>query len=113
MELKEQQRYRVIVEQRLAEVAQELSDLVPDTAAVPPDSAVGRLSRMDAIQMQQMAFAQRERLQSEQSRLQAALSRIDQGSFGRCQLCGQDVVAERLKLQPDAVVCVPCAEGRK
>lgn len=113
MEPSEQQRYLPIIEKRLAEVAQELSDLEQDTEAVAPDSAVGRLSRMDTIQIQQMAVAQRERLQNEQGRLRAALARIDRGEFGRCQLCGQDVVAERLEIQPDAVVCVPCAKKRK
>jgi len=112
MEPSEQQRYRPIVEKRLAEVAQELSDIAEDTETVPPDNAVGRLSRMDSIQIQQMAFAQRQRLQEEQGRLHATLSRIDSGDFGRCQLCGQDVLAERLEFQPDAVVCVPCAGKR-
>ena len=113
MDPSEQQRYRPIVEQRLAAVARELIDLAPDAEAVPPDSAIGRLSRMDSIQIQQMAFAQRQRLQDEQTRLRAALARINHGDYGRCQLCGQDVLAERLAFQPDAVVCVPCAQKRK
>jgi len=38
-----------------------------------------------------------------------ALYRIEQGTFGRCENCGQDISAERLEALPYARYCVQCA----
>lgn len=42
--------------------------------------------------------------------IDAALARIDAGTFGRCLSCGIDIPAERLQLRPFAAACVPCQQ---
>ena len=105
--------YRSKVQARITEVETEIEDLAGDTAVIEPDVAIGRLSRLDSMQSQQMALAAKRRLEDERTRLHEALRRIDTGAFGRCLLCGQDIALERLDTQPDAVTCVPCARRRK
>jgi RNA polymerase-binding transcription factor DksA len=39
----------------------------------------------------------------------AALNRIEQGTYGRCQECGQDIDRERLNALPYTPYCVACA----
>lgn len=39
----------------------------------------------------------------------AALARLDDGSYGRCEVCGQAIAAERLEVRPTARTCVACA----
>ena len=41
--------------------------------------------------------------------IDAALARIDDGSYGRCTGCGADIPAERLELRPFAESCVACS----
>jgi RNA polymerase-binding protein DksA len=41
--------------------------------------------------------------------VQDALTRIDQGTFGRCENCGQEIRRERLEALPYARHCLPCA----
>lgn len=71
--------------------------------------AVGRLSRMDALQNQAMAKAQQVRRTGEAVRLRAALQRIDDGCYGECEDCGDDIPEARLKLDLAATRCVSCA----
>jgi DnaK suppressor protein len=73
--------------------------------------AVGRLSRMDALQNQAMAKAGAKRRDLERSRLETALSRMDQGEYGYCEDCGDDIALRRLKLDPAAAKCIDCARG--
>jgi DnaK suppressor protein len=80
---------------------------------VSPDASIGRLSRLDSMQMQQMALAGRRRLEEERARLVEADARIDAGTYGTCLICGGDIDAERLEYQPDAVACMPCMRRRK
>ena len=71
--------------------------------------SVGRLSRMDAMQHQQMALAAEKRRQSERSRIAAALHRLDQGEWSYCLTCGEDIAAKRLEHDPSVAQCVRCA----
>ena len=74
--------------------------------------AVGRLSRMDALQVQAMALETSRRRGNELRRIAAALARIDEGEFGHCLECGDEIAARRLALDPAAPLCIGCASGR-
>ena len=73
------------------------------------DTAFGRLSRMDAMQNQQMALELRRRQENQLLRIKNALKRMDQGRYGHCGKCKQPIAKERLEISPDTVVCVRCA----
>ena len=110
MDLAEQQRFIELIQARLGEIETHLLEGESDREAISPDKAIGRLSRLDAMQMQQMALAGKRRLEDERRGLESALKRIASGHYGRCQLCGQDISIERLEYQLSAVSCVPCLE---
>jgi len=38
----------------------------------------------------------------------AALQRLDEGSYGTCDICGEDIALARLKAQPLATMCITC-----
>jgi len=105
--------FRPKIEARLAAIASELADINDNTDAIAPDVSIGRLSRLDAMQSQQMSLAGRRLLEQEANLLNQALQRIQQGTYGRCQLCGQDIHLDRLNYQLHAVACVPCLEKSK
>ena len=70
----------------------------------------GRLSRMDAIQLQEMALEQNRRREFEIRRIDAALKRIEDGEFGLCNNCGENIPLKRLEVSPSTPLCVDCAE---
>ena len=45
------------------------------------------------------------------SRVEAALGRLDQGTYGVCERCGQPIAAGRLAARPTATMCIECASG--
>ena len=50
----------------------------------------------------------REREQGLLAKVDAALAKIDQGSFGQCVSCGEDIGLKRLKARPVAELCIEC-----
>lgn len=70
---------------------------------------VGRLSRMDAIQQQAMDNAIEARRQNNLQRINAALHRLDEGEYGFCMKCGDEIAVERLKIDPATPLCASCA----
>ena len=73
------------------------------------DTAIGRLSRMDAMQNQQMALELRRRQENQLLRIKNALKRMDQDRYGLCGKCKGPIADERLEISPDVVMCVQCA----
>ncbi len=71
--------------------------------------SVGRLSRMDAMQMQAMALAAERRRAAERKRIEAALERIEEGEWGWCVTCGEEIAEARLAHDPSVTLCVGCA----
>lgn len=72
--------------------------------------SVGRLSRIDAMQVQAMAQAVERRRQLEKARIDAALKRLDEGEYGYCLECGEDIAPKRLAHDPAVTHCIGCAE---
>ena len=80
-----------------------------ETAAIAPDSAIGRLSRQDAMQQQEMAKAAVRRRQARVVALHEALRRMDDGTFGMCAKCQEDIEYSRLEVAPELRLCAKCS----
>ena len=97
---------------------QELTELLHDaedaTKPVTLDQqSVGRVSRIDAIQQQQMAIANQQQAGGILQRIELALQRIDEGSYGDCLECGEPIAFARLQVQPFANLCIGCQSARE
>ncbi len=102
------------IRQRLADRRKQLlSDSAgssADRAAVELDpTKVGRLSRMNALQMQAMSAALEGRRQQDLKKIDAALERLDEGEYGHCLKCGEAIAPGRLESDPAAPLCAACA----
>ncbi len=97
------------IDQRIEELENLLGDDSEDTKPIEPDVSIGRLSRLDSMQMQQMALEQHRRQEAELQKLREAQNRIEDGSYGQCVMCRQPIAPARLEAQPDAILCISCA----
>ncbi len=106
------ERFKKLIETKLSELSQE-DALGRDSQSVVAldQQAVGRLSRMDALQSQAMAKAQQTRRDIMAHRLRAALARADTDSYGECEDCGDAIAQKRLEFDPAATKCISCASG--
>jgi DnaK suppressor protein len=75
-------------------------------------SRVGRLSRMDAMQQQEMAKASESQRAQQVARIDAALARMASGDYGFCLDCGEEIRLPRLRVDPATPLCIDCASGR-
>ncbi len=90
-------------------------DVSGSTETVELDQAmVGRLSRIDSIQQQEMAKAQQRRAVERLVQVEARLQQFRSGdeAFGACGDCLEPIPWARLEAIPDAELCVPCLQQR-
>ena len=61
------------------------------------------------MQVEAMALAQARRRQAKRAAIDAALSRVDEGEFGCCLKCGDEIASARLEHDPAVATCIECA----
>ena len=85
-------------------------DLTSESARpVDLEAPIGRLSRMDAMQNQQMAKANQESAAQRIERVRAAIQAFADGSYAFCATCQRPIGYARLKAIPETTICVDCS----
>ncbi len=79
------------------------------TEPISPDTSLGRLTRLEAMQSQQMSFEARRRQKKRLKSVQKALELMDQGKYGICVKCENEIPKGRLESMPETRVCVNCS----
>jgi DnaK suppressor protein len=103
-----------LIQSRQRQIHETSASAVEGTATVELDqSTVGRLSRIDAMQMQQMNLESERRRQRELVALDAALSRIKNDEYGLCLQCDEEINPKRLEIDLTARYCINCANKRE
>lgn len=105
------EQFRVQLQELKAELQANEETSRDSTMPVELDQTrVGRLSRMDAMQGQQMAREVARRRQRQLVRIEAALRRMDAGEFGACYVCGVEIDLRRLAADPASTRCIKCVD---
>lgn len=79
------------------------------TKPISPENAIGRVSRMDAINNKSINDQALRNAELKLNNLKVALSKIEDQDFGICRKCNQVIPIGRLLLMPQAATCVNCA----
>ena len=109
MEKSEKDKYFRLLQDSLSEVEGYLKSSEDAAAAVAPDKGLGRLSRMEAMQDQQLVLEMRRRKKRQLVEIRSALDRLQNGGFGYCILCQKEIGVDRLEAFPEVPTCVSCS----
>jgi DnaK suppressor protein len=104
---------RILLEARRSQLTQELAEL---TKPPEPGSTVSFGKRIgdgtaEAVERISSTAAARA-LASALADVDRALEKLEDGSYGLCDECGQSIGAERLEAMPFATLCVACSARR-
>ncbi len=113
MTQRELDKLRKLITSTITELQESDIYLEEATQPITPSVALGRLTRMEAIGEKSVNEARHIKVKQRLERLGNALNRIDEGSYGRCIRCGNEIPFGRLSAVPESLICVPCAEKKK
>ncbi|HIK67795.1 MAG: TraR/DksA family transcriptional regulator [Flavobacteriales bacterium] len=97
------------IELKMAEVSERIQEYKELTKPTPPSVAIGRVSRMDAINNRSINEAALRQLEVKLKGLESAIYRLNDDKFGRCLGCGEMIPIGRIILVPGATKCVSCS----
>lgn len=100
-------REKIVAKQ--AQLQERIAEYRELTKPIAPENAIGRVSRMDAINNKSVNEAALRQAEKQHANLERALGRLDEDRFGLCVRCGEKIPMGRIVLMPGATTCVRCA----
>jgi len=98
------------INREIQKLTQKIDELKEFTAPVSPDDAIGRISRMDAINNKSITEASMRNLQTRLDQLQKITQVVHDKDFGLCIKCHKPIAFERLKIRPEIRFCAGCLQ---
>ena len=109
MTSEELQNIKTIINQEIDKTKESINQLKELTKPISPENAIGRISRMDAINNKSVNEAALKKATQKLKNLQIALLNINDSEFGICAKCKNNIPLGRILLMPQSRFCVNCA----
>ncbi len=104
---------RKVLKNKLSEeslqLEKDIEELKEMVKPIAPENAIGRISRMDAINNKSINEAALRKAETKLHAMKEALKQIENSDFGLCKRCGNTIPIGRLMLRPQTKACVSCA----
>jgi len=102
------------IKKRILEELKKTEGLILDykesTKPISPENAIGRVSRMDAINNKSVVEAALRKAEEKLNKLKLVLDKVNDADFGLCMRCGNPIPIGRILLMPQSRNCVRCAQ---
>ena len=108
---KERNDLRQIILDSIISTEQSILELEELTKPISPENAIGRVSRMDAINNKSINEAALVQARSKLEKLLLAREKCMEPEFGICRKCNGAIPLGRLLLMPESLFCVRCASA--
>lgn len=105
----EKKELKAAIERKIKLTESAIIDYKDMTRPVAPDVAIGRISRMDAINNKSVMEAALREAEAKLLRLKTALEKTNDTGFGVCIKCNGEIPIKRLMIMPDSTKCVGCS----
>ena len=106
----ENEEIRELVQKAIRKTERQITEYELMAAPVSPDDAIGRVSRMDAINNKSVVEAALRNARDKLDKLKYVDTRIGAEDFGVCKKCRQPIPIQRILIRPESIYCVQCAE---
>ena len=84
------------------------TDMALDAADLPDEMDLASSEYLQSFQ-----FRLRGRERTFLTKIEKALAKISDGTFGTCEDCGEPIHAKRLEARPEATLCIKCKEEQE
>lgn len=109
MENEERKQIRARINTEIENAQEQIVELEALTQPIAPDAAIGRISRMEAINNKSVNELLLSKTKFKLQKLESSLAFIGQEDYGLCRTCKTPIPLGRLMMLPESDKCVDCA----
>jgi DnaK suppressor protein len=96
------------IEAEITKTEKQVAEYKELTKPIEPENAIGRISRMDAINNKSVTEAALRKAEEKLEKLRFALTKVGDDDFGICLKCKQPIPLGRILIMPQSRTCVKC-----
>src|SRR5947209_16819207 len=106
-------RFKKLLEEQKRALLQQASKTLTEEAAFDTDDLPDEIDLASSEYTQSMVFRLRDREKFLLKKIDDALARIDNGNFGICEICEEEISVKRLEARPVTTMCIRCKEEQE
>ena len=110
MDVDEKNKIRTKLADEIKETKTKVNKYLELSQPISPENAIGRISRMDAINNKSVLESALREAQSKLIQLKNTFQKIESSDFGLCKICKKNIPFGRLMIRPESELCVNCAK---
>ena len=111
METEKRKKLKDHIKKKIEDLKKDITSYQLISQPVSPDNAIGRLTRMEAINSKSINEAALKKSKQTLLKMERALMLINDPDFGLCRECEEPIPFARLMIVPESDLCVQCAEA--
>ena len=106
-------KFRDMLEAKREEIIKRAQQTLDQDMALDTDDLPDEMDLASSEYLQSFEFRLRGREKSLLSKLDLALKKIDDGTFGICEICEEPIGKKRLEARPETTLCIKCKEDQE
>lgn len=113
MNKKEMKRFKEILLERKEQISQAVTHTREEGMGVDPDDLPDEVDQASTEAGQQLNLRLRDRENTLYRKIEKALRKIEEGEYGVCEVCGEEIGMKRLEARPVTELCIRCKEEQE
>jgi DnaK suppressor protein len=110
---KDLKRFKDLLLAERASLIKKASKTISEEATLDVNELPDEIDQASAEYNQSFIFRLRDREKYYLSKIDKALEKIEEGEFGVCESCGEDISTKRLEARPVTTLCIRCKEEQE
>jgi DnaK suppressor protein len=106
-------KFRALLEEKRDEIVKKAKQTLDEDMTLDANDLPDEMDLASSEYLQSFTFRLRGREKSFLDKITKALAKIDDGTFGTCEECGEDVSLKRLEARPETTLCIRCKEDQE
>lgn len=113
MNQRDLKRFKKMLEEKKKRALMSARKTLAEEATLDTDDLPDEIDLASSEYQQGMTLRLRDREKYFIEKIDRALEKIEGGSFGTCEECGEDISVKRLEVRPETTMCIRCKEEQE
>jgi DnaK suppressor protein len=110
---KELKRFQELLEEKRRDILERARKTLSEDMTLDTDDLADEMDLASSEYLQSFEFRLRGREKSLLTKLDLALRKIEDGRFGICEVCEEQIGKKRLEARPETSLCIRCKEDQE